>query len=217
MNFEIGEYDITQFDGHMNIEYKVKGFWSSSIITIFIHRNIWASAKDSSARAEDYEFKLSVSSGGRDQKEVESDGEAYRYFAEALVDAANLIDVIKANHIKDLEKAYQAYVNELKVRREKAEAARRAAIENDTKVGHKLALLTVERMKLEAKANPYIRSRLEYRPRGEDYTRKITAVFYERQTVFEHEERRISAKDLVDILEFAAEIIDPNRKQKKAA
>lgn len=209
-NFEIGEYDITQFDGHLNIDYKVKGFWSSSIITIFVRRNYMA-------KGPDYDFRISASSGGREKEEVESDAEAYRYYAEALVDAANLIDILKANHIKDLEKAYQAYVGELKARREEAEAARRAAIENDTKVGRLEAELTVERMKLEAKKSPYIRSRREYRPRGQDYTRKICAVFHERQTTFEHDGRRMSAKDLIDILEFAAEIIDPSKEQKKAA
>lgn len=210
MNFEIGKYDITQFDGHMSIEYNVKGFWSRSIITIFVRRNYMANGAD-------YDFTISASSGGREKAEVESDAEAYRYYAEALVDAANLVDDIKANHIKDLEKAYQTYVGEIKIRLEEDEAARRAAVENDTKVGRLEAELTVERMKLEAKQRPYIRSSLEYRPRGEDYTRKIAAVFHERQTTFEHSDRRISAKELIDILEFAAEIIDPNKEQKKAA
>jgi hypothetical protein len=209
-NFEIGEYDITQFDGHLNIEYKVKGFWSRGVISIFVRRNYMA-------KGPDYDFTIMASSGGREKAEVESDAEAYRYYAEALLDAANLIDVIKANHIKDLEKAYQEHVQELARRREEAAAARRAAVENDTKVGRLEAELTVERMKLEAKQRPYIRSRLEYRPRGDDYTREICAVFHERQTTFEHDGRRMSAKDLIDILEFAAEIIDPNKEQKKAA
>lgn len=141
MNYTIAPFDIKEIGrGTMfSIRCKVKGYWSSDTITIYIDRGF---SKDPAWNA-----RISYGSGGRDSKEVESDMEAGRYFAEALTAMCNLADELMSEDSKvALEASYQDYRAECRAEYEREQAEKQAKIEADEQLGMTLARSILEQM-----------------------------------------------------------------------
>lgn len=86
------EYDLSDFNGNMVIEYKVKGFWNRGALTIFIKRGY---TSDPSG----YSFTI-VAGGGRDTKEVESDAD--NDYAKTWPDSQKLNIFVRKNNDEKL-------------------------------------------------------------------------------------------------------------------
>lgn len=127
--------------GYSSIDFKVKGYWSSSPITLYVRRNIFKAVEDVGTWSVD----ISHSSGGRDSKEVATDAEAVRYFAEAMIAAADLADMIMSN-ADVLEQRYQDYRAKQKAEFEAERAAVEAKKEADVPLGEVKATALVARM-----------------------------------------------------------------------
>jgi hypothetical protein len=101
MNYETNADQVTLEqvgrNGNGSINFKIKGFWSGSSITMYIQRGFGGA---------DWRVSISPSSGGRDTKEVASDTEAYVYFAEALLGATEIAKHFEAS-AESLEAFYQ--------------------------------------------------------------------------------------------------------------
>ena len=140
MNFQVAEYDLNTLgrDAYASISCKVKGYWSRDSITIYLRRDY----KEESA----WNAQISYGSGGRDSKEVVSDMEAGRYFAEALTYMCNLADSIISLHVDTLESAYQACVEEYRQAEKLARQAKEAAINADKALGEERAKVIVNEM-----------------------------------------------------------------------
>jgi hypothetical protein len=140
MNFQVAEYDLNTMgrNAHVSISCKVKGYWSRDTITIYIQRGTFGQAGWSAS--------ISYGSGGRDTKEVASDMEAGRYFAEALTYMCILADSIISLHVDTLEKAYQACVEEYRQAEKLARQAKEAAINADKALGEERAKVIVNEM-----------------------------------------------------------------------
>ena len=72
MNYTIAPFDIKEIGrgNYGSISCKVKGYWSSDTIRIYIQHGMFGSY--------DWSTSISYGSGGRDTKEVASDTEAGR-------------------------------------------------------------------------------------------------------------------------------------------
>lgn len=95
---------------------KVDGFWSSSSISIYAHYNRYDNAVS---------LNMSVSSGGRDEKVIKSDIEAYRNYGLAIVAAS---DFMRDMDLVALAAEYKAQEDEA-LKRYEAERAARAAVQ----------------------------------------------------------------------------------------
>lgn len=113
--------------GYQSIRFKVKGYWSSDSITIYLQRSYNLDNADWTAT-------ISHSSGGRDNIEVTTDAEAVRYFAEAMVAAADLADMLMAN-TDVLEANFQAYRAERNAEIAAEKAVAQAKIDADAELG----------------------------------------------------------------------------------
>lgn len=103
-----GEYCTTSF--------KVEGYWSETI-TLYVR-------SDCSEYNTGEFIKISTSSGGRDTKEVESDIEAYRNFAETLLQVTKVAEIVELNKEKILaaaEKRRKARMEQIRKEREELE------------------------------------------------------------------------------------------------
>lgn len=129
MNYTIDSFDINTLgrSGMTSIACRVKGYWSSDTIRVYLQR-------DYIRNGGDWKASVSYGSGGRDTKVVESDTEACRYFAEALVAMCDLADFLIAQKDK-LEAAYRQQADELAAARAAAELAKQAKIEADPAIG----------------------------------------------------------------------------------
>ena len=127
MNYTIDDFDIEKIGrGGMGfIPCRVKGYWSTDTISLYINRG-WSD--------KGWTIRVSYASGGRDTEVVESDVEATRYFAEALVAMCDLADKITAS-TDVLEAAYQAKLKELAVEVAKERAEKEARIATDPELG----------------------------------------------------------------------------------
>lgn len=127
MNYTIADYTIESLGrGMSSISCKVKGYWSRDTITLYVQRGFYGTA--------DWKISMSYGSGGRDTKEVASDTEACRYFAEALVAMCNLADDLMLRKDR-LEDAYQAYAAEIKAENDRINAEKQAKIDADPALG----------------------------------------------------------------------------------
>ena len=130
MNYTIADYDLKELGRgtFSSITCKVKGYWSRDTITIYIERG-W------NEKAE-WKCRISYGSGGRDTKEVVSDMEAGRNFAEALTAMCNLADELMTSfYVNKLEAAYQDYRAELKAEAARKQAEIQALIDADEEMG----------------------------------------------------------------------------------
>jgi hypothetical protein len=141
MNFEMIAREQTLESigrrGAGSVDFKVKGFWSSSIITVYIQRDSYETVR--------WNAKISPSSGGRDTKEVESDAEAYQYFAEALAAAVDLAR--QYDQASDqLEEFYQLQRIDDRAEYSAYLAAEAAKVEADAPLGEEKAKRLIARM-----------------------------------------------------------------------
>lgn len=107
---------------YCSINYKVKGFWSSSTITVYCQMSYYGDQK--------LNFSISNSSGGRDTDEIKLDEDAYEMKAIALQDACKVVRLLRSNEDKILT-YYKEYLEELRVIRENEQEERRKAEEED--------------------------------------------------------------------------------------
>ena len=125
--------------GHVSIEFKVFGFWSSPI-TVRAFREYEREAKG------EYRWATSVStsSGGREDKEVRCDIEAYGNFAAALLEG---LEVAKSLEGKSdmLEALYQQGRLEYKQAEENERRRREEALAKDPAIGQEVAQALIEK------------------------------------------------------------------------
>lgn len=128
-------YDIGRADGstgHFRIPIKVKGFWSGESITVYGDYRCYGSTG--------WKFTISHSSGGRDTKEVECDGEAAKNFGEAMIAAGNLVALLRSvSYINKLTSEYESALA-LRAEQERIERqARQERIDADPAIGESVA------------------------------------------------------------------------------
>lgn len=80
--------------GRTQVTFEVEGFWGVSV-RVVVDRDIFT---------EQWEFKITHSSGGHEKGFDEV--KRTKNFAAALIDAANVVDFLKA-HVDELETAFQ--------------------------------------------------------------------------------------------------------------
>ena len=150
--YKIAEYDLEAIgrNGMGSIRCKVEGFWSSDQITIYVNRNF----------DKQWNFTLSNSSGGRDNKEIENDMVAYKNYAAAMTAMCDLgLELQSEQSLHNLEFSYQVRREEDRKEREAQKAAEQAAIEADLPLGEVKAAMLVEEMSLTgAYAHAYARA-----------------------------------------------------------
>lgn len=198
MNYEIQPYNISEFNGYMSVNIKVKGYWSRDLITLRVQRGRFGK--------EGYEFNISYGSGGRDTREIESDSEACRYFIEGLQAACDLEAQFKTQ-IAEFEAAYKAYRAEVKAAEEKRQAEQKAKIDSDTRIGEAQAGLIIATLKAMAKETQYIERKLTVRRRGVKTLSEISACMNERAITFRYGNSRVPVKELQDIIANMAEVV----------
>ena len=118
---------------------KVKGFWSSESINVYINRSRIAD-ENVSGFSSAYKISVSHSSGGRDSKEVADDVEAEQYFGEALIGVTKFIREEIQPRIPAWERMFQE--EERAAERADIEAAKKeqqAKIDADQEVGEQQA------------------------------------------------------------------------------
>ena len=139
--FKIAEYDLDRIgrNGMGSIRCKIKGFWSSDQITIYIDRRF----------GNDWKFSLSNSSGGRDTAEIENDMDAYKNYAAAMTAMCDLgLELQSEQSLHKLEFSYQVQREEDRKEREVQKAAEQAAFDADVAMGEVKAAMLVEEMAL---------------------------------------------------------------------
>jgi hypothetical protein len=117
------------------VSVKVKGFWSD-VIRLYIRPVGFGDEK--------WSCEISVSSGGRDTKEVESDVEAYSYFADAVKE---ITEVAAAIDLDKLGKMHAEFRAKKEAEYAAARDAEQAAIDADVEVGAKQAAAAVNAVK----------------------------------------------------------------------
>lgn len=188
MNYTIAPFDIKEIgSGHSgSIACKVKGYWSSDTIRIYIQRGMFGSSCD-------WSTSVSYGSGGRDTKEIVSDTEAARYFAEALIEMCNLADAIMEQK-ETLEAAYQDYRAECRAEFEREQAEKQAKIEADEAMGMTLARNMLEIMQQRGHCRVKLFARGSDRPSELYSSRRANVTFFLRGN-------RISKLDALKTLE----------------
>lgn len=114
---------------------KIKGFWSSESITVYINRSLFTDEKSANGFSSAYKISVSHSSGGRDSKEVADDIEAEHYFGEALIGVAKFIREEIQPRIPAWERMYQAERVAERLAIEAAKKEQQAKIDADPEVG----------------------------------------------------------------------------------
>ncbi len=122
-----------------NFGVKIKGFWSSESINVYINRSLFIGEKSADGFSSAYKISVGHSSGGRDSKEVADDVEAEQYFGEALIGVAKFIREEIQPRIPAWERMYQEerVVKRLAIEAEKKE--QQAKIDADPEVGEQQA------------------------------------------------------------------------------
>lgn len=192
MNYEITQARTIEQLGRENggtISFKVRGYWSQDSITIYVSRG-WSVDPRWSA-------SISHSSGGRSPKEVASDSEAVRYFAETLAAAADYVDSVIAQ-ADGLEEFYQEQRAADKIERDLAAAAKQALIDADEAIGTVRAKAIVDQFSAESVLNPYRGATREFKVRGGDGNKVYTAVSRDKtKFYYGNGNGVISRKDLI--------------------
>ena len=115
-------------NGGASIRFKVKGFWSSDTIRIYVDRKYGTT----------WYISLSNSSGGRDPKEVADDAEAYINYGQALIAAGEFAKKLQES-FPEFEKFFQIRRAELAAEYEAEEVAKQAAFDADEALGEDAA------------------------------------------------------------------------------
>ena len=155
--------------GHITVRYKVHGYWSSDSINLYIRRG-WTGDHS-------WEFSISHSSGGRDDKEIKEDYEAVKNFSAALLDASELAKYLQVNS-EMLEVAYQNYVEDMRKQDQEQELLRQKAIDEDPAMGMTEAEVEVDNLAIRARASGF--SKMKVKIRGSDVWIPISAQCRER-------------------------------------
>ena len=124
---------------NLSIGVKVKGFWSSDSIHVYINRSMFSDENSANGFSSAYKISVSHSSGGRDSKEVPDDVEAEQYFGEALIGVTKFIREEIQPRIPAWERLFQE--EERAAERADIEAAKeqQAKIDADQEVGEQQA------------------------------------------------------------------------------
>lgn len=141
-NFTILPYDLEEIgrSGHGTINCQIKGYWSSSPITLYINRNFYGSEQG-------WKVTISHSSGGREPKEVESDMDAAINFADAMRAMATVgHDLMAPISILQLETFHKLEREVRRAQDEAEKAALAAKVEADPPMGELAAKQIVLQM-----------------------------------------------------------------------
>lgn len=132
--FTVGEWSIKSVARNQcSIPVSVAGFWSRDPVSIYCHRRY----------SGQWKFSVNVSSGGRDDKVIASDGEAYINYGEAIVAAACVAQELE-RRVDEIEAEYQAYSAELALIASREEAERQAKYDMDQPLGRRRAKQMLE-------------------------------------------------------------------------
>lgn len=136
--FTIDTYNLDEIgrSGSGTINCRVEGFWSSSVMTLYVRREYSQSL---------WSVTLTHSSGGRDTKEIADDLMAAKRFAAAMVAMADLGVLIRGES-EYLERMFQERRAEERAEFEAAVARDLAIAEADTPLGRTVATVLVKRM-----------------------------------------------------------------------
>lgn len=178
--------------GHIRVEYKVHGFWSSSSLCIYVRRD-WG------LRGElvNWTVDISRSSGGRDTKEEPCDIKANRAFAEALVHACDYAEEL-LKRSDEFEAEYQLYVQELRAEGERERAAKQKKIDDDAALGEEEAKALVNKLKEQAKSLGKVE--MPYFARGADSASGTIKIKYYSAAAWSINSNRSTAAKVVEFL-----------------
>lgn len=118
---------------------KVKGFWSSDSINVYINRSILADENSVIGFSSAYKISVSHSSGGRASKEVADDVEAEQYFGEALIGVTKFIREEIQPRFALWERLFQEERAAERLAVETAKKEQQAKIDADPAVGEQQA------------------------------------------------------------------------------
>ena len=143
-NFTIHPYDLEDIgrNGYGSINCKIKGYWSSNPITLYINREGWSS------KTPQWNVTMSHSSGGREPKEVASDMEAAINFADAMRELAIIGRDLLLTYGDTLESFYQQQCEVYRIQREAERDALAAKVEADPAMGPEAAAAIINNMAL---------------------------------------------------------------------
>lgn len=183
-NFTITSYDLEDIgrNGYGSINCKIKGYWSSNPITLYINREGW------NATNPQWKVTMSHSSGGRDPKEVESDMEAAINFADAMRELAIIGRDLILTYGDTLESFYQQQRETRRAEFEAEKAAFAAKVEADPAMGVLVASDIVAQM-----AAGRMPSNVSYYKRGSDVQAVTVSVLIREKTKF-YVDGKVAAK-----------------------
>lgn len=193
MSFEFSDYSIESLgrSGYSSIRIKVRGYWSGDSITVYIERTQPWHIKE--GEEPKWGAKISHSSGGRDTKEVESDIVAERYFAHALLGAADLAERI-LEQSTELEKFW---LDEQMIRKEQIRLEKERQQEKfnaDPALGLAAAAAMVEQVAIGPNRN------IEVFERGAEHRRANAGAVVRHKTKFYFNGHTIAKKELINTL-----------------
>ena len=142
MSFTINLYghDLDKSIGSgFSFGVKVKGFWSSDSIRVYINRSMFSDENSANGFSSAYKISVSHSSGGRVSKEVADDVEAEQYFGEALIGVAKFVREEIQPRFPMWERMYQEERAAERAEIEAAKKEQQAKVDADTEVGEKEA------------------------------------------------------------------------------
>ena len=122
-----------------NFGVKIKGFWSSESINVYINRSLFIGEKSADGFSSAYKISVGHSSGGRDSKEVADDVEAEQYFGEALIGVTKFIREEIQPRLAIWERLFQEERAAERAEIEAAKKEQQAKIDADPAVGEQQA------------------------------------------------------------------------------
>lgn len=189
-NFTITPYDLERIGqtGHGTINCKIKGFWSSNPITLYVDRGFYGPDRG-------WKVTMSHSSGGRDPKEVESDMDAAINFADAMRAMAIIGRELISTQGDALEIFYQQRMAEVAIEAAAEKAALAAKIEADPAMGDLTASDIVAQM-----ATGRLPSNMSFYKRGSDVQAVTVSVQIRHKTKFYVDGRSSAKKSVIATL-----------------
>lgn len=168
-------------EGRHTVHCKVRGFWSSDVITMYVERDFYMNG---------WKIKISHSSGGRDTKEVESDIEAEINFANALIALAQFGKEIE-QQFERFEIYYQVAMIKSRVEWEAKQKAKQELIDNDATMSESTAVSLIDAMSEDKEIRAVAR--------GSDSFKTIACIIGGNKT-FYVSGKRMSKKDIIALL-----------------
>lgn len=132
-------------NGEVSISAAVKGFWSMDTISAY--------ARCYSYKDVEWTYSISTSSGGRDPKVVESDIDAYAYYAEALLAVTQELQKHKDN-ASERTKMFETESARIQAQYEAEKKARYEAWESETPITLEEAKAIIKTLSAEAESSP---------------------------------------------------------------